>query len=161
MPAGVLVELADRLVVVHGQSDQLRLRSATAQRDALDRFGGTPIAAAHDRYRELFDRHRAVAAMLEEITTRGSERAAEAALLREELERIEAVDPQPGEDVALARRAERLANAEALRAAAIDAHTTLSSDDDAPDVYTLLAHARRTLERDAGDDPTSRPSPKH
>ena len=39
-PAGVLADLADELVVVHGQSDQLRLRSAAAQRDALDRFGG-------------------------------------------------------------------------------------------------------------------------
>lgn len=39
-PAGVLSSLADELVVVHGQSEQLRLRSAVAQRDALDRFGG-------------------------------------------------------------------------------------------------------------------------
>ena len=39
-PAGVLSSLAEELVVVHGQSEQLRLRSAVAQRDALDRFGG-------------------------------------------------------------------------------------------------------------------------
>jgi len=37
-PAGVLAELGERLVVVHGQSEQLRLRSRGAQRDALDRF---------------------------------------------------------------------------------------------------------------------------
>ena len=47
-PPGVLADLADELVVVHGQSDQLRLRSAAAQRDALDRFGG---AAGADRAR--------------------------------------------------------------------------------------------------------------
>ena len=41
-PAGVLADLADDLVVVHGQSDQLRLRSSAAQREALDRFGGAP-----------------------------------------------------------------------------------------------------------------------
>ena len=39
-PAGVLSALAEELVVVHGQSEQLRLRSSAAQRDALDRFGG-------------------------------------------------------------------------------------------------------------------------
>ena len=48
-PAGVLADLADELVVVHGQSDQLRLRTAAAQRDALDRFGGAPVAAARWR----------------------------------------------------------------------------------------------------------------
>ena len=44
-PIGVLGELGDELVVVHGQADQLRLRSAAAQRDALDRFAGAPAAA--------------------------------------------------------------------------------------------------------------------
>src|SRR5699024_1678075 len=34
-PAGVLADLADLLVAVHGQSDQLRLKSQPAQRDAL------------------------------------------------------------------------------------------------------------------------------
>lgn len=38
-PAGVLASLAEELVVVHGQSEQLRLKSTAAQRDALDRFG--------------------------------------------------------------------------------------------------------------------------
>jgi len=40
-PVGVLAELGERLVVVHGQSDQLRLRSAAAQRDALDALVAT------------------------------------------------------------------------------------------------------------------------
>ena len=39
-PVGVLAELGEQLVVVHGQSDQIRLRSSTAQREALDRFAG-------------------------------------------------------------------------------------------------------------------------
>ena len=42
-------DLADELVVVHGQSDQLRLRSAVAQRDALDRFGGDERAVGARR----------------------------------------------------------------------------------------------------------------
>ena len=50
-PAGVLADLADELVVVHGQSEQLRLRSAAAQREALDRFGGAPVADALAAYR--------------------------------------------------------------------------------------------------------------
>ena len=45
-PVGVLGELGDELVVVHGQADQQRLRSAAAQRDALDRFAGAPLQRA-------------------------------------------------------------------------------------------------------------------
>jgi hypothetical protein len=40
------------LVVVHGQSDQIRLRSATAQREALDRYAGPTFAVLLGDYQE-------------------------------------------------------------------------------------------------------------
>ena len=55
-PVGVLGELGDELVVVHGQADQQRLRSAAAQRDALDRFAGAPLQRALGEYRAAFTR---------------------------------------------------------------------------------------------------------
>ncbi|RZI87828.1 MAG: DNA repair protein RecN, partial [Microbacterium sp.] len=151
-PAGVLSDLADQLVVVHGQSDQLRLRSAAAQRDALDRFAGAPVAAALDDYRSALDHARTVGEELRRLTEDRDERAREADELREALAEIEALDPQPGEDADLAQRAERLANAEELRVAAATAHAALSSDDDQPDAIGLLAEARRVLERSAHND---------
>lgn len=151
-PAGVLADLAEQLVVVHGQSDQLRLRSAAAQRDALDRFGadaiGTPLAA----YRDRFERARALSAESDELTAHRADRLREADELRTALAELEQVDPQPGEDAELAQRAERLANAEDLRLAATSAHEALSSDDERADVVTLLAEARRALDRAAGSD---------
>ena len=151
-PAGVLAELAEQLVVVHGQSDQLRLRSASAQRDALDRFGGSAIAKPLAAYRERFEQVRALAAQLEDLTANRAERAREATVLRAALVEIEQLDPQPGEDVELAQRAERLANAEDLRVAATTAHEMLSTDGEMPGVLTLLAEARRALERAAASD---------
>ncbi|MEW1833315.1 DNA repair protein RecN [Microbacterium sp. NPDC079995] len=151
-PAGVLADLADQLVVVHGQSDQLRLTSAAAQREALDRFGGVPVAEALERYRAVWDAWRTAAAELETLTTEQDARAREAAELRAAIADIEAVDPQPGEDADLAQRADRLANAEELRLAAATAHAALSNEDDLPDVQALLAEARRALERAAGSD---------
>lgn len=151
-PAGVLADLAEHLVVVHGQSDQLRLRSAAAQRDALDRFGGEPIDGALEQYRVDFEAAKTLAAELDELTTHRADRAREAEELRAALAEIDQVDPQPGEDVELARRATRLAGAEELRLAATAAHEALSSDGDAPDIVTLLAEARRALERAAGSD---------
>lgn len=151
-PAGVLSDLADDLVVVHGQSDQLRLRSASAQRDALDRFGGEAVTAARSAYRAAFDEWRGLDAELTTLTTDRDGRAREAEQLRAAITEIEAIAPQPGEEDELAKRAERLANAEELRIAAVTAHAALSNDDGSPDVVTLLAEARRALERIAASD---------
>lgn len=150
-PAGVLADLADHLVVVHGQSDQLRLRSASAQRDALDRFAGEAAGAALAAYSAAYERVRGIEEELAELVRTRDERAREADDLRAALAEIEAADPQPGEDADLAVRAERLGNLEQLRLAAATAHEVLSTEDDAPDVLTLLAEARRALER--GGDP--------
>ncbi|PKI93285.1 DNA repair protein RecN [Actinomycetales bacterium SN12] len=148
-PAGVLASLAEELVVVHGQSDQLRLRSGAAQRDALDRFGGEQIASAVATYRDRFARWRELDAEITELTENRDRRMAEAALLREQLAEIEQLEPQPGEDVELNQRAERLANSEELRLSASVARSALSSDEGDPDVAALLAEARRSLERSA------------
>jgi DNA repair protein RecN (Recombination protein N) len=153
-PVGVLADLADLLVVVHGQSDQLRLKSAAAQRDALDRFGGEPIASALAEYRDAYERVRAITRELDDLVTSRDARAAEADDLRIALADIEAADPQPGEDVALAQRAERLSHIEELRESAALAHAALSDEEDAPDALTLVAEARRALERASGSDET-------
>ncbi|WP_439594125.1 DNA repair protein RecN [Microbacterium sp.] len=146
-PAGVLADLADELVVVHGQSDQLRLRSAAAQRDALDRFGGAPVQKALARYREKYDRARAIERELRDLVEDRDLRAREADELRAQLAELEQAAPTAGEDDELAVRAERLANSEELRLAAATAHEALSGDGEHPDAGSLLADARRALER--------------
>jgi len=146
-PAGVLADLADELVVVHGQSDQLRLKSAAAQRDALDRFGGEVVHTARDRYRRAFEHWRTIDRELSQLTDDRDLRAREAEELRAQLAEIEQAAPVSGEDAELSARAERLANAEELRLAAATAHDGLSGEGDEPDAGALLAEARRVLER--------------
>ncbi|MGP6171638.1 DNA repair protein RecN [Microbacterium sp. A204] len=146
-PAGVLSALADELVVVHGQSEQLRLRSSAAQREALDRFGGAPIATAHERYAASFARWRELDAEITDLSENRDRRAEEAARLREALALIEATDPEEGEDIVLAERAERLANAEELRLAASTARNAISSEEGETDASALVAEAKRELER--------------
>jgi DNA repair protein RecN (Recombination protein N) len=151
VPASVLAELAEGLVTVHGQSDQLRLKSSARQREALDRFGGQPVAKQLTDYRAGWQRLREVEAVLDDLTRRARERAQEAELLRLGLAEIERVDPQAGEDTALRAEATRLAHAEELRQAAEAAHLALSGDPDASDaagdVGSLLATARRSLDQ--------------
>ncbi|EFG65491.1 DNA repair protein RecN, partial [Streptomyces sp. SPB074] len=154
VPNGVLAELADELVAVHGQTDQQGLLKPARQRAALDRYAGVavPLAAYRTAYRGL----RAVASELDELTTRARERAQEADLLRFGLDEIAAVEPLPGEDAELAAEAERLGNAEALRAAAAGAHTALVGNPEDPEsieATSLVAGAQRGLDGAGAHDP--------
>ncbi|MGI6879663.1 DNA repair protein RecN [Microbacterium sp. gxy059] len=146
-PAAVLSDLAEHLVAVHGQTDQLRLRSQAAQRDALDRFGGDETSGALAAYRDAFDRWGALDRELTRLVNDRDIRRAEAEVLRAQIAEIEAVAPEPGEDEQLTARAERLANAEELRANALLAREALSSEEEQPDVSTILADAKRALDR--------------
>ncbi|GAB3412126.1 DNA repair protein RecN [Schumannella luteola] len=154
-PVGVLGELGERLVVVHGQSDQLRLTSATAQREALDRHAGPELAAKLDDYRAGFDRWQRARAELEVLTTERDRRIREAVDLRAALDEIETLAPQRGEDQELAETAERLTNHEELRLAASEAQQAISSQeiDGGTDAVALVEAARRALERGGAHDP--------
>jgi len=158
VPVSLLQVLADDLVAVHGQADQQQLLKPGRQRDALDRFGGPGLAAALSDYRRVFSRHRAVRDELETLTYAERERAAEAETLRLGLAEVEAVAPVAGEDGALLAEEEKLANADALHAAATTAHEALLGDPaaasvDGSDAVTLLGVAGRALEPVRAHDP--------
>ncbi len=154
-PVGLLTKLADHLFAVHGQSEQLRLRSSTAQREMLDRFAGATVQSLLAQYQRVHSERRRVAAELSELTAAREERAAEAAQLRQELEEIAAVDPQPGEEAELRQLIDRLSNLEELRAATAAAMQALNAESDDPyavDAGTLLETAARELERVSDSD---------
>ncbi|GGV31711.1 DNA repair protein RecN [Actinomadura cremea] len=157
VPVSLLINLADDLVAVHGQSDQQRLLAAARQRAALDRYAGGSLTKPMRAYTKTYQRHRKVAALLEEITTRARERAQEAEMLRFGLEEIEKADPREGEDVELAAEEERLGHADALRGAADTAHEALLGDPaaafEAANVTGLLGQARNALDAVRDHDP--------
>ncbi|MER6536649.1 DNA repair protein RecN [Streptomyces sp. 900105755] len=156
VPVGLLADLADDLVAVHGQTDQQGLLKLSRQRQALDRYAGDGVAVPLAKYGEAYRRLRAVAVELEEIVTRARERAQEADMLRYGLDEIAGVDPRAGEDVELAEEAERLGHAEALSSAATAAHSALAGNPEDPegiDAATLVAGAHRALEAVRSHDP--------
>lgn len=148
VPAGLLTELGEKLVVVHGQSEQMRLKSPTAQREALDAFAGKPLALALANYEVNYTQWKASQERLSELQAQATSRNREAQELRAELAELDQADPQPGEDEELAAIAERLNNSEAIRVAAAAAHEALSSESvgDVQDVLGLLSQARKSLE---------------
>lgn len=157
VPSSVLGEVGQDLVAVHGQADQLRLRSASAQRQALDSFGGREHLQLCRDYAQAYRRVQAARAELEEWRSGAASRTAEVALLRTWLEAIEELSPQLGEDEQLAAEAQRLDHAEDLRLGAGNAQTAISGDEeglsDTPQVLGLLAEAERALETVSDVDP--------
>lgn len=150
VPSAVLSEVGAHLVSVHGQGDQFRLRSTSAQRRALDCLGGREHAALCRRYAEAYRARQAAAEALEEWRTGARARRAEATRLRSRLAAVERLDPGPGEDARLAAEAARLERAEDLRRAASAARAALAGDEEAvvsqaPDVLALIAAAERAL----------------
>ena len=162
VPAGVLADLAQSMLAVHGQNDQLRLLRPGEQRALLDRFAGDLVSGPLAAYRRIRQQWLSCCAELATRRNQSRELAAEADLLGQGLAEITAVDPQPGEDAALLAEARRLADAETLRETAAVAQAALSGgafgtadgDPDQPGAIGLVGQARRRLQ--AVDDPDLR-----
>ncbi len=152
-PVGLLNELAEHLVAVHGQSDQIRLKSPVAQRVALDRFAGAQHQELLAVYLESYNAWRSANAQLEEILKSDSTRAAQIEELKETLTLLEKLNVQANEDVELEDLARRLTHTEDLRSLVGLAHEALTSDSfDGVDALGLAGKARKALESAANHD---------
>ena len=156
VPASVLGQVGSRLVSIHGQADQLRLRTAAAQRRALDAVGGSEHEQLCRQYSTCYRAWNQARQDLETWREQALAREGEIAGLRHALEQLEALDPKPGEDQALAEEAGRLENLDLLRSGAAQAANAISGDelnDDVANVIALVSVARRALENAADHDP--------
>lgn len=155
-PIGTLAQIGQSLVAVHGQSDQLRLKSPAEQRQSLDLYAGEELASLLEKYRENYERYRAAAAELKEVRENSRARALEAQSLQGALEEIAAVNPRAGEEDELKAEMVKLMNVEALRIASATALTALSgseySSGEEANVMGLLDAARSALQGQASAD---------
>ena len=153
VPVSTLAGLLAEVATIHGQSEQVRLSSPERQRELLDAFAAP---AALEDYRRDFAEHRRITEELARLEAEAMNRAREINVLRFGLEEIAAVNPQEGEDEALAAEAVRLADADDLKALAMTARGALSGSEedlDAPSVLGLVGVARKALETLSERDP--------
>lgn len=109
VPRSVLGSIAAELVTIHGQADQLRIASSVRQREFLDRYAGDDVAL--DAYGKAWNALRAMDERLERLSSQESSMRQQADYLRESIERINRIDPQPGEMTELRARRDRIENA--------------------------------------------------
>lgn len=109
VPRSVLGSIAAELVTIHGQADQLRIASSARQREFLDRYAGDDVALV--AYGKAWNALRAMDERLERLSSQESSLRQQADYLRESIERINRIDPQPGEMAELRARRDRIENA--------------------------------------------------
>ncbi|MEN9872732.1 MAG: repair protein RecN [Actinomycetota bacterium] len=148
VPISTLSELAERLVAVHGQSDQQRLRSVSAQRDALDDYG--KLNAHLDAYRQAHTTYQELQARYERMKSASGQDRARVEELTALLSTFERLSPVKGEIAELGHQIERLSNVDNLRIAASTAHEAISPEDSVG-ALQALGIARKSL--DSTSDP--------
>ncbi|MBF6540962.1 DNA repair protein RecN [Nocardia farcinica] len=155
VPASVLADFTSSLLTVHGQNDQLRLQKPEQQLAALDRFAADTVGPLLRKYQVLRRAWLDARTELLERTACSRELALEADRLKHSLDEIDAVAPEPGEDVRIVDEVRRLSDLDSLREAAAVAHDALAGPADAPEdgsgALELLGAARARLE--AAEDP--------
>ena len=151
VPISVLQEISSELVTIHGQSDQIRLRSATKQREALDSFGGERLSEVKASYHSAYAQYKELEARLDRMRSVSEADGLKVEALRLKIADIEACASRPGELKEIEEQIHRLSNVESLRLAASSAHQVLSSEED-QDAVQLLGKAHRALANSS--DPT-------
>lgn len=128
-PVGVLGEIGETLVAVHGQADQWRLRRLEEHRELLDEFGGARVRVPRAAYEAEYARAASLTHELARVAELERDREIEEQLLRRDLDELERLDPQPGEEDDLAAEDARLAHQDVLRTCAARAHAALAGPD--------------------------------
>jgi DNA repair protein RecN (Recombination protein N) len=143
---GLLRQVAGELVEVQGQFEQQGLADPGTHRPLLDAYGGAALAARAQAAAEAWRRWRAAEARRAEAAAADARADADADYLRHALGEIEALDPRPDEEDALARDRAALMNREKLTAAVGAALEEIAGDKGAE---RALAAARRQIDRAA------------
>lgn len=151
VPASVLAEILEKLVTIHGQADQLQLKTPASQCEALDAFGGQAHGEILRGYQQAWAAAVAAKRALDASLTTQDDRIREIEMLSAVVEAIDNLGIEPGEEEFLRAETERLTNIEDLRSDVGHAHTILSEaqGNAATDLLrAALDHLRHALRYD-------------
>jgi len=109
---GVLVELGEYLVDIHGQSEHLSLMRVNQHLGLLDRFSDTTDLLS--KYQEVYSKLKVIQAELNRLRQSDLEGEKKKELLAFQVDEIEQAGLEDGEELNLVDRRTRLANAEKL-----------------------------------------------
>lgn len=152
-PQALLAQVGEEFVTVHGQADQVRLRTPARQRHLLDAYAGPDHGEALTQYRTAWAGWREAADAWDRMVASEDVERARLAQLREDIAALEKAAVAPGERAQLEATGQVLAHAELLRSLAAIAHDALAGETE-PTAAVSLDAARRALDEAATHDPS-------
>ena len=154
-PASILSDIGAQLVNIHGQSDQMRLKSATEQRNALDTYAGAEFYTQLQAHKTAYSNHKRKLQQVETLKRTATQRKEAQAHLIRLIEEFEEVAPISHEDEELAKEISTLSNIDAIRSGLAEAVSYIAPDvDEVPTVSEQLSSAVRALDRIVMHDET-------
>lgn len=141
---GELAERGGALIAIHGQHAQQTLLSTAEQGKLLDRLLDKAAQTELQRYREEYRDYRRVRGELSGLEVAIGERARRLDILNFQLDEIDAVNLQPGEEETLAEAAQSLRFAERIASGAGQSLNLLAEAE--PNAQDLTAQALHHLE---------------
>lgn len=142
VPVGVLKEVGDLLVDLHGQHEHQSLLRTETHIDFLDDFGG--LEGLVQEFREAYEALRKLFAEQEELLHREQQLKERRDLYEFQMKEIDAVSPQPGEEEALENELKILENSEKLFETTARLYQSLYEGEQA--LYDQLVVVRNQLE---------------
>ncbi|TAK23377.1 MAG: DNA repair protein RecN [Chloroflexota bacterium] len=143
VPVALLARLGERMVDIHGQSDNLSLLRPDSQRSIVDAFGG--LASQAHNVSKLVRELREIRDAIVRETRDERDAARMLDLLRFQVSEIETADCAVGEDLTLEAEKTRLSNGERLRELAERARGALSEANEGSAAIELMGIASRSL----------------
>lgn len=148
--ATTLTALAPVLATIHGQADQLALRSPARQLQFLDEYGGENLLRVKTQYQEAWAAAVAAKKQLDHFLNNRDSAQLQYDALAPVIASIDQLQPEVGEEERLTEEAERIGNVEQLRHALAGAYRELVSTEGAG--TEALDAAARELQRVADTD---------
>ena len=146
--ASALQEIAEELVIVHGQAASQTLTKSSKHLELLDLFAGTSL----DDFQVALDATNELAKRIKAMKSAGKERERKLEALREFATALKKVKPQAGELQEVNDEISRLNSVEGLTSTAGSASSIIEGDESG--VLTQLGTARKALEKAVALDPS-------
>ena len=148
--AGVLSEVSDHLIEIHGQSSGLNIAKGSKQRELLDRYAGPSLHAVLTNYQSCLAEYVHIKDRIKDLKKSAASREESLASLKAFSESFGKLKPLADELSSIDNEISRLSSVEELRVAVSQAVEVLESDD--AGVISALGLAKKSLDGVKGKD---------
>ena len=148
--AGVLAEVSDHLIEIHGQSSGLNIVKGSKQRELLDRYAGSSFQQVLSVYQECLSKYQQIKERISDLKKSAASREESLASLKLFSESFAKLKPLSDELSSIDNEVSRLSSVEELRIAVSQAVDVLEGENSG--VLSSLGQAKKSLDAVKGKD---------